>query len=65
MLIYVSVIKCNIKNTAYGLGGKNREGGQSDVDNDSAGDVRIICLQIWYNIIYLPHNAAQEMKSEK
>lgn len=45
--------------------GKAQGGGESDLDNDSAGDVRMICLQIWYNIIYLPHKAPQEMKSGK
>lgn len=45
--------------------GKARGGEKSDLENAGAGDVRIICLQIWFNIIYLPHKASQEMKSEK
>jgi len=44
---------------------KARGGEGTDLDRDSAGDVRLIYLQIWYNSICLPHKAPQEMKSWK
>lgn len=65
MLMYLSMIRCNIKNTGHGLEESMVREQESDLDNDSAWDVRIVCLQICYNIIYLPHKAPQEMKSGK